>query len=91
MSDDPLDLSAKLPSGHNYTATIAKDETPAEIKVRLFKDVATFTLVALFVLALGVICFLIVRDPNAGPDDKKWAMSFLTGVSAGVTGYLLKR
>lgn len=92
MSPQRLDITADaLPDGHRYSVAVEKEESAAEQKVRLFKEVVTFLLAAIFVGALGFICVRVVLSAEASADDRKWAMSFLTGVGAGLTGYLIRR
>jgi hypothetical protein len=92
LSQQRLDITADaLPDGHRYSVSVEKEESASEQKVRLFKEVVTFLLAIIFVSALGFVCVRVVFSTEASADDRKWAMSFLTGIGAGLTGYLIKR
>jgi hypothetical protein len=57
-------------------------------KVKLGKDV----IISLAALAAGgivvYICLNVILNPNASPDDKKWATSLVASVASGLVGYL---
>ena len=85
-----LDLS-KPPPNHQYKVSVEPEETGWEQAVRLFKDIS------LFVAALVVVGFLLwfsyntLISSSATAEEKKWAMSLLSGAAAGLIGYLIKK
>lgn len=85
-----LDLD-NPPPDHQFSVSVERAETQDERRVRLFKDVALFVAALVFV---GVFLGLAVRavlSPAASADEKKWAMSAITGSAGGLIGYLVRR
>jgi hypothetical protein len=74
-----------------YKVIIQTEEHPHDRIVRLFKEVVLF-LSAVFCFGLILfICFDVVQNTVASANEKKWAMSVLTGLTGALTGYLLKK
>jgi len=85
-----IDLNAP-PPGHKISASVEPEETTGERGVRLFKEVTLFVLAIVFVGIVTALCYNTLTSPAATPDEKKWAMSFLTAAAGGIIGYLVKR
>lgn len=79
------------PANHSVDLTLKREETAGERCVRLFKDITLFALAVAFVVTITVICYQTATTGTASPDDKKWAMSFLSGSAAGLIGYLIRK
>ncbi len=77
------------PDGHNYNVIVEPSETDGERKVRLLKDVILFMAAIVAVGAMLVFCFVTMMDETTSPDEKKWAMSMLSGAIGGLLGYLI--
>ncbi|TVP68774.1 MAG: hypothetical protein EA339_15700 [Rhodobacteraceae bacterium] len=91
MSNPPTyDLSA-TPPGHTYTVTVKPEETLRDAWARVIKDFILFAAALVFLGMLAWICFVTVQSPTATAEEKKWAMSFLTGAAGGLVGYLIKK
>ena len=84
------DLSA-TPPGHTYTATVKPEETSRDAWARVIKDFVLFFAALAFLGVLALICFNTVQSQVATAEEKKWAMSFLTGAAGGLVGYLIKK
>ncbi|OHE80683.1 MAG: hypothetical protein A2X76_01445 [Lysobacterales bacterium GWF1_69_6] len=85
-----LDLN-NLPPRTEISVKVEKEESDGDRKVRLAKELSLFGFALLAGLALLVLCFLTVLSASASADEKKWAMSGLTAILGGVTGYLLPK
>ncbi|MGH8032058.1 MAG: hypothetical protein ACREO8_06750 [Luteimonas sp.] len=83
-----LDLE-KLPA--NATLKIEREETEGERRVRLSKDVVLFLVAIVFVAIMTWLCVRTLLDPAGSSDDRKWAMSLLTGATGGLIGYLVRK
>lgn len=79
------------PANHSYSLTLQRAETTGERSIRLFKDITLFLMAAAFVITITVICYQTATTEGASADDKKWAMSFLSGAAAGLIGYLIRK
>ena len=91
MTNPPTyDLSV-TPPGHTYTATVRPQETSRDAWARVIKDFVLFVAALVFLGVLAWICFDTVRSLTAPAEEKKWAMSFLTGAAGGLVGYLIKK
>lgn len=90
MTKPVVDLNAP-PAGHSVTASVKPDELPAEVKVRLFKEVALFILAIVFVAIVVWICIEALKSPSSSADEKKWAMSVIAAAAGGVIGYLVRK
>ncbi|WP_210402057.1 hypothetical protein [Pseudotabrizicola formosa] len=84
------DLSA-APKGHTYTATVKPEESNKDAWVRVIKDLTLFFAALSFLAVLAWICVTTVQSETAASEEKKWAMSFLTGAAGGLIGYLVKK
>lgn len=85
-----IDLD-KPPPNHRFQVTIEREETIAERRVRLFKELALFLLAIGFVATIAWICFRTLASAEAPAEEKKWAMSVLSAATGGIIGYLLRR
>ncbi len=85
-----LDFS-NPPPNHKFNVLVEREETSGERRVRLFKDVALFVVALGFVVAVAVLCYATVVSATATAEEKKWAMSALTGALGGIVGYLIRR
>ena len=85
-----LDLSKPL-AGHQYKASLDREEYPSERYVRLFKDVVVFLLAVILVGIVAFLCCKALLVPGTQPDEQKWAMSILSAMVGGLVGYLVKR
>ena len=79
------------PPKHVLSVKMEREERPAELSVRLFKEVALFPLAVTFVAVIAWLCVDAVQQPDASADEKKWAMSVLSGATGGIVGYLVRR
>jgi hypothetical protein len=85
-----IDLNNPLPD-YRYSVSVERDETPGERGVRLAKDMIVFLLAVLFVGAIYWLCFMAVTSATASGEEKKWAMSILSGGAGGLVGYLVRK
>ncbi len=85
-----IDLN-RPPVGHNYSVSIDKEESSAEMYVRLFKELVVFMLAIAFVVIIAWLCLSTLQDAQATLEAKKWAMSILSAATGGIIGYLLKK
>lgn len=85
-----IDLNSPPPN-HKFKVSVEREETEAERKVRLFKDVALFVVALVFVSILVWFCFSTLTSASASPDEKKWAMSVLSAAAGGIIGYLVRK
>jgi hypothetical protein len=79
------------PANYRYKVSVDRDETPAERCVRLGKDVSVSLLAVLFVGAIYWLCYNTVTSVTASGEEKKWAMSILSGGAGGLVGYLVRK
>ncbi|UXY14349.1 hypothetical protein N8I74_13615 [Chitiniphilus purpureus] len=79
------------PPHHQYNVSIEREETSGERRVRLFKDVALFSVAIGFVVAIVWLCYRTVVSASATAEEKKWAMSVLSAVTGGIVGYLVRK
>ena len=79
------------PANYRYKVSVDRDETPAERTVRLAKDMMVFLLALLFVGAIYWLCFNSVTSSTSSAEEKKWAMSILSGGAGGLVGYLVRK
>ena len=85
-----IDLNNPLPN-YRYKVSVERDETPGERAVRLVKDMGVFLLAVLFVGAIYWLCYNSVTSPTSSGEEKKWAMSILSGGAGGLVGYLVRK
>lgn len=85
-----IDLKSPPPN-HQFSVSVVREETAAEIRVRLFKDVALFVTAIGFVLVITFLCYGTLVSSNATAEEKKWAMSFLSAAAGGLIGYLVRK
>lgn len=85
-----IDLNSPPPN-HKFNVSVEREETEAERRVRLFKDVALFVVALLFVSVVVWLCFSTLTNAAASPDEKKWAMSVLSAATGGIIGYLVRK
>lgn len=85
-----IDLS-RPPEGHSYKIAVEREETVAERRVRLGKDIALFAVALGFVVVIFLLCVATLRSDGASVDEKKWAMSVLAAAAGGLVGYLVKK
>lgn len=79
------------PPNHTDGVAIEGQETTAERRVRLFKDLALFVAALGFVILIVALCHDTLISPHASPEEQKWAMSVLSGATGGIVGYLIRR
>jgi hypothetical protein len=79
------------PANYRYKATLDREETLGEFRVRLIKDLGLFVFALVPVGAVYWLCYNTVTSPTAGADEKKWAMSILSATAAGLVGYLVRK
>ncbi len=79
------------PPNHRYAVSVNREDTPAELTVRLIKELAVFFLAVVFVGAIYWLSYSTVINPTAGAEEKKWAMSVLSAGAAGLVGYLVRK
>jgi hypothetical protein len=85
-----IDLNNPL-ADYRYKVSVEREETPGERTVRLAKDLVVFLLAVFFVGAIYWLCFTSVTSPSASVEEKKWAMSILSGGAGGLVGYLVRK
>jgi hypothetical protein len=85
-----IDLNSPPPN-HNYNIKVDPKETDGDRAVRLFKDVALFLVAIGFVILLAVLCYGTLTSSTTTPEEKKWAMSILSGAAGGIIGYLIRK
>ena len=85
-----IDLN-KPPPEHNYSIKVDPKETDGDRKVRLFKDVTLFLVAIGFVVLLAVLSYGTLASNTATPEEKKWAMSIISGAAGGIIGYLIRK
>ncbi|MES2830389.1 MAG: hypothetical protein V4695_00165 [Pseudomonadota bacterium] len=88
--NNSIDLNSPPPD-HNYSIKVDPKETDGDRAVRLFKDVALFLVAVGFVVLLAVLCYSTLSSATASPDEKKWAMSIISGAAGGIIGYLVRK
>ena len=79
------------PPNHNYNIKVDPKETDGDRAVRLFKDVALFLVAIGFVILLAVLCYGTLTSSATTPEEKKWAMSIISGAAGGIIGYLIRK
>ncbi|MEB0138312.1 MULTISPECIES: hypothetical protein [unclassified Undibacterium] len=80
-----IDLNSPPPN-HNYSIKVDPKETNGERTVRLFKDVALFLVAICFVILLAFLCYSTLTSSTTTAEEKKWAMSILSGAAGGIIG-----
>lgn len=85
-----IDLNSPPPN-HNYNIKVDPKETDGERAVRLFKDVALFLVAIGFVVLIAVLCYGTLTSSTATAEEKKWAMSIISGAAGGIIGYLIRK
>ena len=85
-----IDLNA-APPNHTLSVTVEREETDGERRVRLLKDLILFLVAVAFVVLIAALCATKLISQTATVDDKKWAMSVLSGATGGIVGYLVRR
>jgi hypothetical protein len=85
-----IDLNTPPPN-HKYSVSVEREETAAERRVRLFKDVVLFVVAVGFVILIVWLCFSTLQDNNSSTDATKWAMSVLSAAAGGLVGYLVRK
>jgi hypothetical protein len=85
-----IDLNSPPPN-HNYSIKVDPKETDGDRMVRLFKDVALFLVAIGFVILLAVLCYSTLTSSTTTPEEKKWAMSIISGAAGGIIGYLIRK
>jgi hypothetical protein len=86
-----IDLN-QPPPGHKFSVAVEKEETPAEAKVRLGKDVALFAFSLMFFSVIAGLCLYIVAfSTTSGAEEKKWAQTVLGAAAGGLLGFVLKK
>lgn len=85
-----LDLD-RPPPGQSIKFSSEREEKPAELHVRLFKDVVLFLVAILFVVLIAWICYTTLTSGSATGEEKKWAMSVLSAATGGIVGYLVRK
>jgi hypothetical protein len=85
-----LDFS-NPPPHHQYKVSIEREESTADRRVRLFKDVTLFLVAIGFAATIAFICVRTITSADAPAEEKKWAMSVLSAATGGIIGYLLRR
>ena len=79
------------PANYRYKVTLDREETQGELCVRLVKDFGLFLFALVTVGAVFWLAYEAVTSPTAGADEKKWAMSILSGGAMGLVGYLVRK
>ncbi len=74
-----------------YKVIIQTEEHPNDRIVRLIKEVSLFIGAMTCFAIILFICFEVVHSTTTSGEEKKWAMSVLTGLTGAITGYLLKK
>lgn len=85
-----IDLNSPPPN-HNYNIKVDPKEADGDRVVRLFKDVALFLVAIGFVVLLAVLCYGTLTSSTTTPEEKKWAMSIISGAAGGIIGYLIRK
>ena len=85
-----IDLNSPPPD-HNYNIKVDPKETDSDRAVRLFKDVALFLVAIGFVVLLAILCYVTLTSSTTSPEEKKWAMSIISGAAGGIIGYLIRK
>jgi len=85
-----LNLSGPPPN-HTYRLMLEPEEKNEELCVRLLREFVLVILAASFVILLGWICYETLASVSATADEKKWAMSSITAIAGGLTGFLIRR
>ena len=85
-----IDLDSPPPN-HKFSVSVEREETGAERAVRLGKDVALFATALGLIIIVAWMCVDTIRSSTTSADEKKWAMSILSAVTAGLIGYLIKK
>lgn len=85
-----IDLN-RPPPDHNYSIKVDPKETDGDRAVRLFKDLALFLVAIGFVILLAVLCYGALTSGTTTPEEKKWAMSIISGAAGGIIGYLIRK
>jgi len=85
-----IDLDKPL-VGHEYKLKVEPKETGADRNVRLFKDLALFLAALSFVAIIIYMCVVTLISSTSTQDEKKWAMSIVTGATGALIGYLIKK
>lgn len=79
------------PPDHRYSVSVTPSESEADRKVRLFKDVMLFLVAIGFVCLMMWICYRTLVASDVAAEEKKWAMSVLSGAVGGIIGYLVRK
>lgn len=85
-----IDLNSPPPD-HNYSIKVDPKETDGDRAVRLFKEVTLFLVAIGFVVLLAALCYGTLTSATTTPEEKKWAMSILSGAAGGIIGYLIRK
>lgn len=85
-----IDLN-QPPPNHTFKVSVDREETDGERRVRLFKDVALFVVALGFVIMIAGLCYSTLLSAAADAEEKKWAMSILSGITGGLIGYLIRK
>lgn len=85
-----IDLNSPPPK-HNFRVSVDRAETPAEMAVRLMKDVCLFLAALALVGVVIYICITTLQGATATQEEKKWAMSTIGAAAGGVVGYLVRK
>lgn len=85
-----IDLNSPPPN-HKYSVSVEREETAGERRVRLFKDVALFSVAIGFVVLIVGLCVSTLSSAAATAEEKKWAMSVLSAATGGIIGYLVRK
>lgn len=79
------------PPNHTFSVSVDREETDSERRVRLFKDVTLFLVAIGFVVLIVAVCFRALWAADSSAEEKKWAMSILSGATGGIIGYLIHK
>lgn len=79
------------PPDHNYSIKVDPKETDGDRAVRLFKDVALFLVAIGFVVLIAILCYGTLTSSATTAEEKKWAMSIISGAAGGIIGYLIRK
>lgn len=85
-----IDLNSPPPN-HKFSVSVDREETGSERGVRLFKDVVLFLVAVGFVLLIVWLCTTTLTTASTSAEEKKWAMSILSGAAGGIIGYLVRK
>ncbi len=85
-----IDLNSPPPN-HKFSVSVDREETVAERRVRLFKDVTLFLVAIAFVVLIAWLCYATLASTTSSPEEKKWAMSVLSAATGGIIGYLIRK